>query len=46
MGGGYGGVCCAMELKKFGIPFVLVEPKAFFHHNIGALRAIVYPGWY
>ncbi len=43
MGGGYGGCCCGVQLKKRGVPFVLVDPKEFFHHNIGAVRAAVFP---
>lgn len=44
IGGGYGGIKCALQLQKFGIPFTLVDPKEFFHHNVGALRSAVYPG--
>ena len=44
VGGGYGGMECAVALKKEGIPFKLVDPKEFFHHNVGALRASVFPG--
>ncbi len=31
-------------MKKIGIGFTLVDPKTFFHHNMGALRGIVKPG--
>ena len=44
VGGGYGGMCCAASLKQLQIPFTLVDPKAFFHHTVGALRAAVQPG--
>lgn len=44
IGGGYGGTACALALKKHGIPFTLIEPKEYFHHNVGALRAAVDKG--
>ncbi len=43
VGGGYGGACCAAELQKSGVPFLVVDPKEFFYHNVAALRAAVYP---
>jgi len=42
IGGGYGGMEAAAELLKLGISFTLIDPKEFFHHNVGALRAMVY----
>ena len=33
----------ASELKKLGIPFVLIDPKEYFHHCVGALRCAVQP---
>ncbi|XP_059081447.1 ferroptosis suppressor protein 1-like isoform X2 [Tigriopus californicus] len=45
IGGGYGGTTCALALKKHGIPYTLVEPKEYFHHNVGALRAAVDKGF-
>ena len=44
VGGGYGGVHCAKALKTAEIPFTLVDPKEYFHHNIGGLRASLFPG--
>jgi len=41
IGGGYGGVELASILKKWKIPFTLIDPKEYFHHNVGALRAVV-----
>ena len=41
IGGGYGGLQLAHEFKKRGIRFTLVEPKEYFHHCVGALRAAV-----
>ena len=44
VGGGYGGIHCAAQLLKDGIKFTLIDEKDFFHHNVGALRAAVFPG--
>ena len=44
VGGGYGGMELASELLKSGIPFTLIDPKEYFHHNVGALRAVVDEG--
>ena len=41
IGGGYGGVEVASILKKWKIPFTLIDPKEYFHHNVGALRAVI-----
>ena len=41
VGGGYGGMCAAAELQKGGIPFTLIDPKEYFHHNVAALRSAV-----
>ena len=41
IGGGYGGVELASILKKWKIPFTLIDPKEYFHHNVGALRAVI-----
>jgi len=43
IGAGYGGVQVAVDLKKGGVPFTIVDPKEFFHHSVGALRAAVNP---
>ena len=45
IGGGYGGMELAAELQNLGIPFTLIDPKEFFHHNVGALRATVRQDW-
>ena len=34
----------AAELEKAGVSFTLVDPKEYFHHCVGALRAAVQPG--
>jgi NADH dehydrogenase FAD-containing subunit len=47
IGGGYGGIQMASNFKKSGLPFTLVDPKQYFHHNIAAGRAAVnYEGNY
>jgi len=43
IGGGYAGVQAAAELLKVGVAFTLVDPKEYFHHCVGALRAAVNP---
>jgi len=43
IGSGYGGLTVATELIKTGVKFTLIEPKEYFHHCVGALRAAVYP---
>lgn len=45
VGGGYGGTELALNLLKMDIPFTLIDPKEFFHHNVAALRASVFPEW-
>ena len=44
VGGGYAGVRCALECRARGIPYKLVDPKAYFHHAVAALRASVTAG--
>ena len=44
VGAGYGGIFCAAQLLKEGFNFTLVDEKDYFHHNVGALRASVFPG--
>ena len=34
----------AAELEKAAVSFTLVDPKEYFHHCVGALRAAVNPG--
>ncbi|XP_074856355.1 ferroptosis suppressor protein 1 isoform X2 [Carettochelys insculpta] len=45
IGGGFGGIAAATQLKSWGIPFVLVDMRDAFHHNVGALRASVESGF-
>ena len=44
VGGGYAGMELASILKKWKVPFTLIDPKKYFHHNVGALRAVVNEG--
>ena len=44
IGGGYAGIELASILKKWKVPFTLIDPKEYFHHNVGALRAVVDEG--
>ncbi|KAM5141044.1 ferroptosis suppressor protein 1 [Mantella aurantiaca] len=45
VGGGFAGIAAATQLKSLEIPFVLVDMKDSFHHNVGALRASVESGF-
>ncbi|XP_025960586.2 ferroptosis suppressor protein 1 isoform X1 [Dromaius novaehollandiae] len=45
VGGGFGGTAAASQLKSWGVPFVLVDMRDAFHHNVGALRASVESGF-
>ncbi|XP_069835269.1 ferroptosis suppressor protein 1 [Dendropsophus ebraccatus] len=45
VGGGFAGIAAANQLKSYGIPFVLVDIKDAFHHNVGTLRASVESGF-
>ena len=44
VGGGFGGIAAASQLQALNIPFVLVDMKDSFHHNVAALRASVESG--
>lgn len=44
VGGGYGGVQLAVQLDSY-CKVILIDPKDAFHHNVGALRAIVEPAF-
>jgi 2-polyprenyl-6-methoxyphenol hydroxylase-like FAD-dependent oxidoreductase len=44
IGGGYGGVQMAADLKKAGIKFTIIEKKEYLHHCFAALRAAVNSG--
>ncbi|OCT71931.1 ferroptosis suppressor protein 1 [Xenopus laevis] len=45
VGGGFAGIAAASQLKSFGIPFLLVDMRDAFHHNVAALRASVESGF-
>ncbi|KAM3913214.1 ferroptosis suppressor protein 1 [Leptodactylus fuscus] len=45
VGGGFAGIEAASQLKSNEIPFVLVDVKDAFHHNVAALRASVESGF-
>ncbi|XP_004427085.1 PREDICTED: apoptosis-inducing factor 2 [Ceratotherium simum simum] len=45
VGGGFGGITAASKLQALSIPFVLVDMKDSFHHNVAALRASVESGF-
>ena len=44
IGCGYGGLQLASDFKQAGVKFTIIEPKEYFHHCVGALRASVYSG--
>uniref|UniRef100_A0A8D0EWM3 Uncharacterized protein n=1 Tax=Strix occidentalis caurina TaxID=311401 RepID=A0A8D0EWM3_STROC len=44
VGAGFGGTAAASLLKSWAIPFVLVDGRDAFHHNVAALRAAVESG--
>ncbi|KAK2512978.1 Aifm2 [Columba guinea] len=41
VGGGFGGTAAASLLRSRAVPFVLVDVRDAFHHNVAALRAAV-----
>ncbi|XP_060053956.1 ferroptosis suppressor protein 1 isoform X2 [Erinaceus europaeus] len=45
VGGGFGGIMAASRLQALNIPFMLVDMKDCFHHNVAALRASVESGF-
>ncbi|XP_035167856.1 ferroptosis suppressor protein 1 isoform X2 [Oxyura jamaicensis] len=45
IGGGFGGTAAASQLKAWAVPFVLVDMRDAFHHNVAALRASVESGF-
>ena len=46
VGAGYGGISVANQLMKHpGANFTIINPTDCFHHNVGALRAVVQPGY-
>ncbi|KAM6916446.1 ferroptosis suppressor protein 1 [Xenentodon cancila] len=45
VGGGFGGITAAQQLKSRGLKFTLIDMRDAFHHNVAALRASVQPGF-
>ncbi|XP_069466812.1 ferroptosis suppressor protein 1 isoform X1 [Ambystoma mexicanum] len=45
VGGGFAGIAAANQLKSWGVPFLLVDMRDAFHHNVAALRATVQTGF-
>ncbi|XP_076773063.1 ferroptosis suppressor protein 1 isoform X1 [Arvicanthis niloticus] len=45
VGGGFGGIAAASQLQALNVPFMLVDMKDSFHHNVAALRASVESGF-
>ncbi|KAK2545148.1 ferroptosis suppressor protein 1 [Columba livia] len=45
VGGGFGGTAAASLLQSRAVPFVLVDVRDAFHHNVAALRAAVASGF-
>ncbi|XP_026210221.1 apoptosis-inducing factor 2 [Anabas testudineus] len=45
VGGGFGGIAAAQDLKSRGLDFTLIDMRDAFHHNVAALRASVQPGF-
>ncbi len=44
VGAGYGGIALCLELQRMGIPYTLISPRDYMHHNVAALRAVVVKG--
>ena len=44
VGGGFGGVAAAQQLRSQALSFTLIDTRDAFHHNVAALRAAVRPG--
>ncbi|XP_039994266.1 apoptosis-inducing factor 2 [Xiphias gladius] len=45
VGGGFGGIAAAQQLRSEGLNFTLIDLRDAFHHNVAALRASVQPGF-
>uniref|UniRef100_UPI003AAC0051 ferroptosis suppressor protein 1 isoform X1 n=1 Tax=Centroberyx gerrardi TaxID=166262 RepID=UPI003AAC0051 len=45
VGGGFGGIAAAQELKSKQVSFTLIDMRDAFHHNVAALRASVQTGF-
>ena len=44
IGGGYAGMELGTILLKWEVPFTIIDPKEYFHHLVGGLRAVVNKG--
>jgi NADH dehydrogenase FAD-containing subunit len=44
IGGGYAGMELGTILLKWEVPFTIIDPKEYFHHVVGGLRAILNKG--
>ena len=44
IGAGYGGISCALKLDRY-CKVTLIDAKDYFHHSVGALRAVVEPSF-
>lgn len=44
VGGGFGGIEAALQLQYWEVPFVLVDMRDAFHHNVAYPRASVQSG--
>lgn len=44
VGGGFGGISAALQLKSRGLTFTLIDMRDSFHHNVAGLRASLQPG--
>lgn len=44
VGGGFGGISAALQLKSRGLAFTLIDMRDSFHHNVAGLRASLQPG--
>ncbi|KFU87536.1 Apoptosis-inducing factor 2 [Chaetura pelagica] len=45
VGGGFGGTAAASLLRAWAIPFLLLDVRDSFHHNVAGLRAAVQRGF-
>lgn len=46
IGAGYGGCDLGLALLRLGADLTIIDVKDYFYHNIGAVRAVVEPGWW
>ncbi|XP_030627039.1 ferroptosis suppressor protein 1 isoform X2 [Chanos chanos] len=45
VGGGFGGIAAAQQLKYYRVPFTIIDLRDAFHHNVASLRASVQSGF-